>query len=42
MYDNVVRVLVPLDVTDGQLQAGLDILSAAFAEVMQSEASVVG
>ncbi len=33
MYDNVIRVLVPLDVTDEQLQQALHILDAAFAEV---------
>ncbi len=33
MYDNVIRVLVPLDVTDEQLQQALNILDAAFAEV---------
>ena len=33
MYDNVIRVLVPLDVTDEQLQQALNIFDAAFAEV---------
>lgn len=33
MYDNVIRVLVPLNVTDEQLQEGLDILDEAFAIV---------
>jgi 4-aminobutyrate aminotransferase/(S)-3-amino-2-methylpropionate transaminase len=33
MYDNVIRVLVPLNVTDEQLQKGLDILDEAFAVV---------
>jgi 4-aminobutyrate aminotransferase/(S)-3-amino-2-methylpropionate transaminase len=35
MYDNVIRVLVPLCVTDEQLQQGLDILEAACAMVAQ-------
>ncbi len=35
MYDNVIRVLVPLCVTDEQLQQGLDILEAACATVAQ-------
>ncbi|MBV9615148.1 MAG: 4-aminobutyrate--2-oxoglutarate transaminase [Ktedonobacteraceae bacterium] len=34
MYDNVIRVLVPLDVTDEQVRQALDILDAAFAEVV--------
>lgn len=33
MYDNVLRVLVPLDVTTEQLQQAMDIFDAAFAEV---------
>ncbi|MBV9712983.1 MAG: hypothetical protein JO011_18940, partial [Ktedonobacteraceae bacterium] len=33
MYDNVIRVLVPLDVTDDQVRQALGILDAAFAEV---------
>ena len=41
MYDNVIRVLVPLCVTDGQLQHGLDIIDAAFAEVAQAVAGNV-
>lgn len=41
MYDNVLRILVPLNVTDEQLQEGLDMLSAAFAEVVQSAPSPV-
>ncbi len=36
MYDNVIRVLVPLSVTDEQLQQALHILDAAFAEVTQA------
>jgi 4-aminobutyrate aminotransferase/(S)-3-amino-2-methylpropionate transaminase len=35
MFDNVVRVLVPLCVTDEQLQQGLDILEDAVATVAQ-------
>lgn len=35
MYDNVIRVLVPLCVTDEQLQQGLDILEEACATVAQ-------
>jgi 4-aminobutyrate aminotransferase / (S)-3-amino-2-methylpropionate transaminase / 5-aminovalerate transaminase len=37
MYDNVIRVLVPLNITDEQLQKGLDIVEAAFSEVTTSE-----
>lgn len=37
MYDNVIRVLVPLNITDEQLQKALDILEAAFSEVTTSE-----
>ncbi len=33
MYDNVLRVLVPLCVTDAQLKQGLDIFEDAFASV---------
>lgn len=33
MYDNVIRVLVPLDVTDEQLQQAMHIFDAVFAEV---------
>lgn len=33
MYGNVIRVLVPLNVTDEQLQRGLDILEEAIATV---------
>jgi len=35
MFDNVIRVLVPLCVTDEQLQQGLDILEDAVATVAQ-------
>ena len=37
MYDNVVRILVPLCVTDEQLNKGLDILEAALEIVAESE-----
>ena len=37
MYDNVVRILVPLCVTDEQLNKGLDILGAALETVAESE-----
>lgn len=33
MYDNVLRVLVPLCITDAQLKEGLDIFEEAFAAV---------
>jgi 4-aminobutyrate aminotransferase/(S)-3-amino-2-methylpropionate transaminase len=36
MYDNVIRALVPLCITDEQLQQGLAILDDAFAAVAQS------
>ena len=37
MYDNVVRILVPLCVTGEQLNRGLDILEAALETVAESE-----
>jgi 4-aminobutyrate aminotransferase / (S)-3-amino-2-methylpropionate transaminase / 5-aminovalerate transaminase len=37
MYDNVVRILVPLCVTDEQLNRGLDIIEAALETVAESE-----
>ena len=40
MYDNVLRVLVPLSVTDEQLQQGLDIFEAAFNAVAQASTAV--
>ncbi len=36
MYDNVLRVLVPLCVTDEQLQQGLDIFENAFTSVAEA------
>jgi 4-aminobutyrate aminotransferase/(S)-3-amino-2-methylpropionate transaminase len=36
MYDNVLRVLVPLCVTDEQLQQGLDIFEAAVTTALQA------
>ena len=36
MYDNVLRVLVPLSVTDEQLQQGLDIFEDAFVTVAEA------
>jgi len=33
IYSNVVRILVPLVVTDEDLQAGLDILDGCLSEV---------
>lgn len=36
MYDNVLRVLVPLCVTDKQLQHGLDIFEDAFTSVAEA------
>jgi 4-aminobutyrate aminotransferase / (S)-3-amino-2-methylpropionate transaminase / 5-aminovalerate transaminase len=41
MYDNVIRTLVPLNITDAQLQDGLQIFDAAFAAVAQSAPVVV-
>jgi 4-aminobutyrate aminotransferase/(S)-3-amino-2-methylpropionate transaminase len=32
MYDNVIRVLVPLEVTDEQVQQAMNIFDATFAE----------
>jgi 4-aminobutyrate aminotransferase/(S)-3-amino-2-methylpropionate transaminase len=37
MYDNVIRVLVPLNITDEQLQQALDIVEASFSAVTTSE-----
>src|SRR5205823_13037077 len=39
MYDNVLRVLVPLCVTDEQLQQGLDIFEEAFSTVALAAAA---
>lgn len=39
MYGNVVRVLVPLNVSDEQLQQGLDILADALSTVAQAAAA---
>jgi 4-aminobutyrate aminotransferase / (S)-3-amino-2-methylpropionate transaminase / 5-aminovalerate transaminase len=39
MYDNVLRVLVPLVITDAQLQMAMDIFDAAFAEVASTVSS---
>ncbi len=41
MYDNVIRALVPLAITDQQLEEGLQILDTAFAEVAQAVPSAV-
>ena len=37
MYDNVLRILVPLSVTDEQLNEGLDIFEAALETVAEAE-----
>jgi 4-aminobutyrate aminotransferase / (S)-3-amino-2-methylpropionate transaminase / 5-aminovalerate transaminase len=37
MYDNVLRILVPLVVTDEQLEQGLDILEDALSAVAEAE-----
>jgi 4-aminobutyrate aminotransferase / (S)-3-amino-2-methylpropionate transaminase / 5-aminovalerate transaminase len=37
MYDNVLRILVPLSVTDEQLNKGLDIFEAALETVAEAE-----
>ncbi len=37
MYDNVLRILVPLCVTDEELNKGLDIFEAALATVAEAE-----
>lgn len=42
MYDNIVRVLVPLNITDDQLQEGLAIIDAAFATVEEVIPTSVG
>lgn len=38
MYDNVLRILVPLCVTDEQLKRGLDIFEEALSSVAEAEA----
>ena len=38
MYDNVLRILVPLSVTDEQLKQGLDIFEEALSSVAEAEA----
>ncbi len=38
MYDNVVRILVPLVVTDEQLEQGLNIFEEAVSSVLEAEA----
>ena len=38
MYDNVVRILVPLSVTDEQLEQGLNIFEEAVSSVLEAEA----
>lgn len=40
MYDNVLRILVPLCITDEQLQEGLDIFEAACRTVAPASAAV--
>ncbi|HEU5228329.1 MAG TPA: 4-aminobutyrate--2-oxoglutarate transaminase [Ktedonobacteraceae bacterium] len=42
MYDNIIRVLVPLNIPDEQLQEGLDIIDAAFATVAEVVPTSVG
>jgi 4-aminobutyrate aminotransferase/(S)-3-amino-2-methylpropionate transaminase len=37
-YGNVIRVLMPLAITDGQLAEGLDILEEALADVSEEMA----
>ena len=32
-YGNVIRILVPLTATDPEVQAGMDIIAACFAEL---------
>ncbi len=38
MYDNVLRILVPLVITDEQLEQGLDIFEEAVSSVLEAEA----
>jgi 4-aminobutyrate aminotransferase/(S)-3-amino-2-methylpropionate transaminase len=40
-YGNVIRVLVPLVVTDQQMDEGLDVLEAALASVGEKRRSLV-
>jgi 4-aminobutyrate aminotransferase/(S)-3-amino-2-methylpropionate transaminase len=40
-YGNVIRVLVPLVVTDQQMDEGLDVLEAALASVCEKRPSLV-
>jgi len=41
-YGNVIRILVPLVITDEQLDEGLDVLEAAFASVSEKDVALVG
>jgi len=41
MYSNVIRILVPLNITDEQLQQGLDILEEAIATVSAGAAATL-
>lgn len=41
MYGNVVRILVPLNITDDQLQQGLDILEEALATIASGASATV-
>ncbi len=41
MFDNVLRILVPLNVSNEQLEQGLDILEEAFSAVASSSAAEV-
>ncbi|HEU5375880.1 MAG TPA: aminotransferase class III-fold pyridoxal phosphate-dependent enzyme, partial [Ktedonobacteraceae bacterium] len=41
MYSNVVRILVPLNITDDQLQQGLDILEEALATIASGASATV-
>jgi 4-aminobutyrate aminotransferase/(S)-3-amino-2-methylpropionate transaminase len=42
MYDNIIRVLAPLNITDTQLQEGLDIIDTAFATVYEVIPTAIG
>lgn len=42
MYDNIVRVLVPLNITDEQLQEALEIIDTAFATVEEVIPTSIG
>jgi len=41
-YGNVIRLLVPLVITDGQMEEGMDVLEAALAQVAEKKGVLTG